>query len=652
MGIQDLSLDIWNYIIHEGQLDITDVIRLLCVNNRLRNLLKHNSIWYRIIYDRYLSIQIQYDIKAAQDLVDKRNNTSSSIDFYSLSMQFYRKEVKLGRELQNCNDIRKFLDTYVDDDDYLPIIYNYYYKMQEVLPRSKRDSLGLRMRAVALNLLIAQSYKLAMNYFYDLLKNVNLTSPSSFEEFWFKVSLFDKGSHSMIQSRNHTLNKIYDKLHQEITIKQFYNRKGSIQLLPNSGHDGSGKDVLIIQDNNSLIYLIIKIFQITLSCLRFNNSLISQIDEVVYDKYCKSYFLEDFSLLRLYSGAVKGHPFLIMAILMKVLEEFLLSKYVIKSGTTGDVVNVTITMTSTYLKVGKYLFSFDRKVLTMFSNFEVYTIDEVVQNLRDRSYFEISKFIEPLDFKYIIECYLHLDYFLDARSLNTILRPDYYFNHSVIDNSSLQEKDYNMITIDDYNFIKLMCRYMQDKTSDNDLLDTMFCREFEASLNHLNNFIHFRSFFKLFKDNEDKQKTIVNFFMRTHSNYSIVTGNFDLNDPSSKISLSKINSKYPFNINNGSNDSFTSGQIIKHIKFDTYGIVLGRVLTGNNDFEYYRIFTTKKTRECYNGTSMTCINSDTPNVDDITEFVLKSCGEDILGLLFFEDLVKSSTCLTFKPLET
>lgn len=650
MDILDLSLDIWTYIIEKGQLDIADVLRLICVNRRLHNLLKHNSIWYRIIYDRYLLIQLHYDIKTAQDLVDKRNDTSGLVDFYCITMGFYRKELKLGEDLERTDDVRQFLDHYVDDDDYLPISYNYFYNNSRRTTYMDGYISNLTKRSIILNLLIAQSYKLAMNYFYELLKDVNIDSPSSFEEFWFKVSLFDKGSHSMIHARNQTLKRIHDKLHQEITIKQFYNRKGSIQLIPCLDLE-HGKDILILPDNRSLIHLIIRIFQITLSSLTFNNSLISRIDEVVYDKYCKSYFLEDFSLLRLYSGAVKGHPFLIMAILMKVIDEFLLLKYVIKSAVTGEIIKVNVTMTSTYLKVGKYLFSFDRKVLTMFSNFEVYTIDEVVQNLRERSYFEISKFIEPLDFRYIVECYLHLDYFLDARSLNTILRPDYYFNHSVIDNSSLQEKDYNMITVDDYNFIKLLCRYMQDKTSDNDLLDTMFCKEFEASLNHLNNFIHFRSFFGLFKDNEVKQKILRNYFFKADSLGSIMTTNFNLNDPTSKISLQKINHKYPYDVNTNLDDTFKSGQIIKHLKFDTYGIVLGRVVTNNNEFEYYRILTTKKTTECYNGTSMTCITPDTHNVNEITNFVLKSCGEDVLGLLFFKDLVKSSSSLRFIPQE-
>ncbi|EGV65224.1 hypothetical protein CANTEDRAFT_119320 [Yamadazyma tenuis ATCC 10573] len=380
-----------------------------------------------------------------------------------------------------------------------------------------------------------------------------------------------------------------------------------------------------------------------MSCLEFQNPLVSIDDEVVFGKYCSSYFLEDFSLLRLYGGQVKGHPFLIMAILIKVIDEFLISNYRIRFEDSENIENLQINMTSTYLRVRNHLFSFDRKTLTLFTSFDVYTISEVVMNLRNRSYFEISKFIEPLEFKYVVECFLHLDTFMEAKSLDTIMRPDYYFTNPIVNLNSFVHHEFNTISAQAYSFLKLLCRYIQDIDSENDFLDSMFCRELERSMNYLNNHIYFNAIFHTLQNNPSKQNKVKAHFLDHPSEDWLFSENFALFEDNSKISIKKILKNYFFVKVRDPTKPLQSGTIIKHEKFETYGIVLGEVMTTNENTHYYRVYTTKKTTECYNLNSISVVDHNTKDLDKLLNFILKSCGEDVIASLFGNCLVLSES---------
>lgn len=631
MNVLNLSLDVWSYIINIGELGISDVLHLMQTNRQLNSLLKHNVIWYKLVHDRYLKVLIDYDVESVKPLIDDKDN----IEFYSLTIDYYKKELYFKRFLESESDIRRYLDLFVQDHDYLPILYNYQQQFNESILQGKLY-IDLKRPAFVLNLLIAQEYKLAFQYFNTLLNNENSDcSPSLYERFWFKVSLFDKGSHKYIHFRSQKLKEIFNKLHQEIVIKKFYNRTKNGNIILHQ-HPNNEKDTLVFENEDHFNQLTVEIFRLTLSCFKFDNPMVSKYDHLVFNNYCKSYFLEDFSILRVYGNNIKGHPFLIMSILMKVMHEFLLSKYNIKFQGHENFEDITINMTPTYLRLRNHVFSFDRKILHLHTQFEVYTIDEVIRNLRDRSYFEVSKFIEPLDFKYITECYLHLDYFLGAKSLSTIIRPDNYFESNLpVSLTVLLDKDLSLVTYEDYLFLKLICKFVQDKDSNNELLDTMFCSEFEKTLNSMNNFIHFNAIYQVFNDNKTKQNRLRQHFF-TDSDNSF-TSNFNLSDPSSKISLSKILQSYHCSEPTIQN-KFQGGSIIKHKKFICYGIVLGKVIASNNNIVYYRVYTTKRSVECYREDSMILIDNSTPNMSDIISFVINSCGIDILGLLFYKGL--------------
>lgn len=625
--LHKFPLDIWNYIIEFGHLTIQDVLNLLVVNKQLHLLLKHNSVWQRIVFAAYLDSQLQFGLHAAT-----ATNTNF-IDYFKLCMKFYHKDLKYRNAIKNNNpDIRYFLDMFSTDSDYLPILYRYY---QELPSTYLAANLSLAEKSITKSLLQAQCALLGFSYFDKIFQgSVDVNNPLELENFWFHTSLLDKNCHRLVHSRAEILNKVFSLLHKEIEINTFFNRSRSldIQLVPVDGE----KDVLILLDGDTLMQLIIQIFRLTLSCLEFSNPLMSTDDPVVYDKYTNSYFLEDFSILRVYNGQVKGHPFIIMAILIKVINEFLFSKYHIKFEGLDHYEKVQINMTSTYLRVRNHLFSFDRTALSSYTNFNVYSIDEVVSHLRDRSYFEISKFIEPLEFKYVVECFLHLDTFMDARSLNTILRPDYYFNQPLVALKRFSDYDFDFITPHDYSFMKLICRYLQDINSNNDFLDKMFCSEFEATMNRLNNLIYFNVIHKIFKGTPSKLQKFEDHFLEGRYDW-VFSKTFDLHDANSKISLRRILKHCPYSeVGHG---IFIPGVIVHHTKFDTYGILLGRVITNNDNVYYYRVFTTKKTMECYNVNSISVIDSRTKNLDYLVNFVIKSCGEDILGTLFFNKLV-------------
>lgn len=635
MHIVDFSLDVWKLIIDHGQLEIGDVLNMMLTCKPLAVTLRHNLIWYTLLYDNYLKALEWFDLDRAKEIMKCRESLNHrELEYFDLCMTFYQKDRKFRDLLmKNNNDIRYYLDEFSEDDDYIPIIYNLCENLRKRYTEMiiEGEDIPIGVQGICLNLLKSHTFRIGMKYVAGVVNTPDFQNPPSLEQFWLHVSLLDPNAFEMVKYRSIAMKKIAKLLHTEITTRMFYNMKGTtdIQLIMKDNLP----DILVFKDEDTLIKLIIHMFKLILSCLEFNNPLIPLEDKLVLDKYSKSYYIEDFSILRIYSGQVKGHPFLLMSILIKVVEEFLTNRYEIRLQGFEEPQTIQMDITSTYLRVRQYLFSFDRKILTLSADFEIYTVNEVVQNLRDRSYFEISKFIEPLGFKYIVDCYLNLDYFMDCKSLGLILRPDFYFiKGSTV--SSLGDASYGLVSYKHYSFIKLICRYIQDKETDTRLLGSIFCQELEKMLNQMNTFIHFRTVYQLLDKTPNKQEQIKRYFFNEGSANFSFTNCLDLQGSiGSKVSFDRIF--------NSSVDAFTTeetGAIIRHNKFDNFGVIIGKLINiGGTTF--YRVYTTKRTFEMYSEQSVTVVDAKSNHLPQLMNFVIKSCGEEILSLMTFSKLI-------------
>lgn len=650
MKIYDLPTDIWHRIVRIGIedlqiLNISDILNLSAVNRLLYGLLQDNAIWYHIFRWYYFDLLHEYGITdlICDDLQVTAKYTSD-ISYFDRTMFYYDKEILFRNCIQKYKprdevyNIAYFLDKFTDDFDYIPIIKNYVEneRRSQHISDNEHWTFDITRRSLACNLINAYNFKLGINFFGKFIKDSIHPTPSLFEGFWLKTNLFDKAYPEMVFHRRTKLNEVYKLLYKEINLHILLHKSWGNKVLLKQTTETS-KSTIVMIDNKTFGKFMWHILRLILSVFGRNCTFYSPNESL---EYMENYCLEDFSILRLYREEVKGHPILLYSILMKILDETIFSKYDFQIGEIGVASTVAMKMTSAFLIIGDHYFLIPKDA-TSFYTIEHYTFQQVIRYLRSEfnlsTFAQISRYMKPLDLKDMLTYFLNLDTKYGAKSIYSLSHPE----SKLLSSNPLitSEKFLVGYKLEEYQFAKFVCSFLQNDYNEKGLTKFMLCSEFEKYFNQSNNFIYFRALIDAIQLEPSKIKMITDYFKLNLSDRSkIFQNNFDLLNPiNSKIAFGRICPKLDgSNTTNCDGKNFDKGMLVYHTKFNSLGVIINiinRNGSGSN-VSYCKVYTSQGYVETYSALSLRKIaNCVTNMAGPITNCFLDICGIDVFGLL-------------------
>ncbi|CAR65985.1 DEHA2G16632p [Debaryomyces hansenii CBS767] len=652
MKIDKLPVDIWHNIIKIGVRDLqiltlTDILSLSEVNRLLHNALHDNIIWYDIFRWYYFDLITQYNVNEVQssEIYQRTIVYSSDIRYFEKTMMFYHKDIKFRfymekyRPREQVYNISFFLDNF-SDMDYIPIIKNY----ENDRRKCDYDDLAfdITRRSLACNLLNTYNFKLGIRYFNKLIKEDIRKSPSApgaFEWFWYKMNSFDKAFSDMIFSRQSKLTEVYALLYKEVYLEILQHRSwgDKVKFFQN---DESSKGTIIFQDNKTFGKLMWHILRLILS--KFGRKCKFYSSQEYYE-YMDTYCLEDFSILRIYNEDFKGHHILLYSILMKILDEFLLSKYNFKIGTQNSSENISINFSNTFLMIKNHYFLIPRDANNSYV-VDHYTSKQVIQYLRAEfnlsTLAQISNYLKPLSLKDMLVYFMNLDTKCGVKPSYSVSQPEL---NSILDKPEKNEVGMRSCVgykYKEYQFAKFVCDFLRMEYKEGGFSKFMYCSEFEKHFNQENNFIYFNSVIEVIESDSLKKKMLVEYFKLNLDDKSrIFRNNFNLMDPAnSRIAFQRMNPRLDVennaNVING--ETYKRGMLVGHNKFHSLGIVLDIINSTSSPATYCKVYTSQGYIETYSTSSLRNISRNIVHkTDSVAKIFIDVCGIDVLGLLLF-----------------
>lgn len=657
MKIDELPVDIWHNIISIGVKDLqilslVDILSLCEVNRLLYGVLHHNIIWYDIFRWYYFDLIAQYNIDDDPNLeeYEKTKGYCSNIPYFERTMAFYHKDMKFRLCLEKYEpraevyNIAFFLDSF-NDFDYIPIIKNYENDQKK---RSFNDSVfDISKRSLACNILNTYNFRLGIKYFNKLIrKDIKYSSPGAFEWFWYKINCFDKGFSDMIFSRLLKLRELHALLYKEIYLEILQHRSWGekvslIQI------DESSKGTIVFQDNKTFGKLMWYILRLILSKLGRKCKFYSSEE---YFEYTETYCLEDFSILRVYNEDVKGHQILLYSILMKVLHDFLFSKYNIKIGAQNSNETISMSFSNTFFMIKNHYFLIPRDANNSYV-VDHYTSKQVIQYLRTElnlsTLTQISYYLKPLSLKDMLEYFMNLDSKCGIKPSCSISQPETNFVLDKLGIVGMEKRSCVGYKYKEYQFAKFVCNFLQMEYKEGGFSKFMYCSEFEKFFNQDNNFIYFNSVMEVIEPNLLKKNMLVEYFgLNLEDTSRIFQNNFELLDPvNSRIAFQRMQPKLDTDNNthilNG--ETYKRGMLVGHTKFHSLGIVLDIIKSGHSNATYCKVYTSQGYIETYSTSSLRNVSRNIVHkTDSVAKFLLNVCGIDVLGLLLFSSFKNDS----------
>ncbi|CUM55329.1 unnamed protein product [Debaryomyces tyrocola] len=652
MKIDKLPVDIWHNIIKIGVRDLqilalTDILSLSEVNRHLYNALHDNIIWYDIFRWYYFDLITQYNIHEDSnlDIYERTIVYSSDIRYFEKTMMFYHKDIKFRlymekyRPREQVYNISFFLDNFVDMD-YIPIIKNYENNQRK---RYYNDLVfDITRRSLACNLLNTYNFKLGIRYFNNLIKGDIRKSSSSlgaFEWFWYKMNSFDKAFSDMIFSRLLKLTEIYTLLYKEVYLEILQHRSwgNKVNFVQN---DESAKGTIIFLDNKTFGKLMWYMLRLILSKFGRKCKFYSSQE---YFEYMETYCLEDFSILRIYNEDFKGHHILLYSILMKILDEFLLSKYNFKIGIQNSSENISINISNTFLMIKNHYFLIPRDANNSYV-VDHYTSKQVIQYLREEfnlsTLAQISHYLKPLSLHDMLAYFMNLDTRCGVKPSYSISQPEL---SSVLDKPEKNGEEMRSCVgykYREYQFAKFVCNFLQMEYKEGGFSKFMCCSEFEKYFNQENNFIYFNSVIEVIELDPLKKKMLVEYFKLNLDDKSrIFQNNFNLMDPAnSRIAFQRMHPS--LGVENIAHvikgETYKRGMLVGHTKFHSLGIVLDIINSTTSMATYCKVYTSQGYIETYSTSSLRKISRNIVHkTDSVAKLFIDVCGIDVLGLLLF-----------------
>lgn len=613
MPLTDLSVDIWYNIIKKGLLRPSDFVNLIKSNVSLYKLLNTDLMWSSIGHNQ-LTILLHYELEPAT-----QTNLNSLQVKASIAKRLTWKEKRIINILEEYelhdSNIAKYLDLFSCDPDYIPIVIGQIESLEDQMDACLDVNASFdKFAKLSLlhNLLSAQNIRIFWKSIETYHESSSKVQDDSYENFWFRISFFDKSFHRLVAQRSKAFTTIKKWLHYEIFIDELVNqRRKSIKLITKG--DSTRRYTILFSDKSSIVKFIVRCMRIV--CKYFQPFDTSRIEQ--------GYTLEDFSIMRIYSHYANGHPLLLMSIMVRIVQDFLLA-FIIQLPNT--VIDLKLTITKNFIRLFNYFLklTYNHQLKTYyvlaFTMLNVTDYMRVSLNYNDDA---ISNMLEPVSLKYLIEFFLNTispiynTSMPRARgvtidSINSNIEIDKYFQRKLA-----------VIQPQEFEFIKYIGRYFICNSSDepNKLI---FKKLFFTS----NNFIYFKSIMDL-KNLENLLKRLLGL----NSGDISLPRIFELNN------FNYFNERWTksFNPHFGNienSESSLLGNVVYHSKFQTLGIVTNCYETESR----YQIITIDRELEVYNASSIIPLSEINCDRVKLLKFVIYSCGIDILGLLFFEKI--------------
>lgn len=654
MKVDELSLDIWRNIIYMGlfeseTLQIEDVLNLIQVNSSLNKLLRDNSIWGTVYDEIYGNVYSEYEVIRKKENGCAGNAYTSFLYTYRNEQEFILLLTKYDPTSENYN-IGHYLDKYCNNIEYFPIVKRLNdlenARIKEAL--QERREIDISRSALLANLNMNFNYRFAIDYLADEYKqDVAQKNDKCYERFWFKISHFDNAFTHMIELRRTKLQNIASLLHEKVTMKILYDGSWDDNVVLQTG-SGNSRATVIVKNELAFRNFFGYIIQLILSNFKLEDASVASRVRWLHNSSDR-YFLEDFSLIRVYAGESCGHPMLINSIIVKMISDIFSSKYNFMLKGSGVAEKLQVSMTKTFIYIKNFYFmafhddSYAWRV-------DTYSINDVVvflrQELNIRSPSTIAYYLKPLTTKDMLDFFFNIpfnnndDSFYKENQTEALFAP----NTDEVLNENRHIPRYSK---ENYHFASFLTKLCLIEIIKEGYSEFLLASELEKSFNAFNNFIHFKTLMQTPKLAEPLRLSLKKYFrLSTVEADTFYRLNFDLNDPAnSKISFGRMTRLE----NLSSDNAFPPGTIVGHLRSLKLGVVIGRVASNSTSKAYYKVYTSSASVDTFSESSLQKISSTKLCDKDLLISFFQLCRIDILALLYFKSLTFVNGQYKFVP---
>lgn len=330
----ELSLDVWNSIFEYG-LTFTDLLNMYTAYDGAFFFSGFQPLWYNLLMKDHVTIQDWYRRPRAQEIISSCNQDETNLKRTCLSI--YHKQLRFNDVLNQTESWKEIRSNYVGEltanPDYLPIIYNKYFLFENIIDLAKaKKPIELAHRSICYNLLLRLSFAYGYSYIGEFInKNKDdKIDPHELEQFWFHLSLLDKSNHEIIHLQVQTYNRIQKALEEEIDVKEFCVNEPGLEYQQeqqvNLDQNVINKPVIVVNNIRKLD----KLIDMILWNIDKNLPDFKFAGNISPERFEPGFTYEDLSLFRALSGHSLGNPLLLNLVIIKFIDDFLLNRYLIK----------------------------------------------------------------------------------------------------------------------------------------------------------------------------------------------------------------------------------------------------------------------------------------------------------------------------------
>lgn len=587
LDLSDIPLDSWKII--SSHVNPSDIGKLSLCSKALRVYLSDNELWYDILCDNWIDMLYDYELPGAIKL--KLEKVHASGYYYKKAISFLQKEHQFEIFLDQYDlnsqiyNLENGLDLFTYDTHYIPVMYNTLKRLKSGLydDINQRSVFQLIPKISFIeNLLVSQNHTLGYN-FLDSISEEELksTNPEYLENFWFKVSLFDKSFHHLVHHRTSFYKRCHDILYQKFFIEVIYNGTNKVSLQEAESvinfYDASTFNRFVESITHTILKTFFSFHKVTAGEGR--------------DYYSRTY-LEDFSIIRVYSGNAFGSNNVIQSILVKLIHDFFAS-YSIRIG-YKEPIGVLLRATNTLLKIGPDFYVHVNRQNQADPNIGIAcgTFAEIYRFLSgainsSRPAHDARYFLQSITLGDMIQLYLNLDK-LNINSsgyklAGSIELKPAFSNH--VPDSQVHGK----VNFSTYELLKCIMQFIINNKCYNLNLEMISKVDLNAVLyKNISGIISLNGLLKssvhdnLIKTMNEIEPPINGSCIRHHVTLSDKTSNHSysamISDTCSNITMQQFD-----------DDNFKIGSFVYHKKFNYLGIIVGRFKEKNFYYVYSNI---------------------------------------------------------------
>lgn len=593
MRFDDLPPFICDQIVLWGDLEVEDVISLSFLSRKLRLLYTSESIWKRLYELHWGLIGRLYGLE--------EENIGL---MFERSVKCYNRHLKIMTMVNQYSpktdyNFIGFMDSIIDDPMNIPVLVRIEKMMQRSIDQSMKkniDYIDISKHSVVLNMILALNFKIG----YESLNNT--IEETSFELVLLKIDIFSKSFHHLIENRNIKISLIERLLHDQIYIKRLkYHKNHRIQLINDN----------IINFDHEITYTkfvtkIAKIILSTFSCKRLN------LDN--FQQYFDDFYIEDYSILFIYSDLSKGHPKVLMSIILERLKNFLDQ---FKIYINDELIEIDIRLTKDFIRLPYGVYLYLNPVNNKYHPYEIKIQNESqVRNLlRFRFGFsddKIKQYVSSITCQDLLQDILETT----VPSISDTIK-------------SSTQNHINTRNFHDDQFIKLLIKMVVYKSNP----DHGFSLNIFKSLSRLNNFIYLKSIYSTIKHDEAK----VSMFTRFTQKMALEDSKFEkftLTSQDCKLLFESIRKLINTHHHKTQSSPFPTGSVVRHKRSQLLGIVVSSF--EEPEANYIIVYSTNDLIEIFDANSIDPLPTNPKiKLEQLTQFY-NTCSSDVLGLLICE----------------